>query len=217
MRSHSNLRTRGALRNFFTNRASFSRTPWWKWFLFSNAEIAPLLNGTLRRHRTCPMDPYTSDRQFPCEAHQSCTLRTEESPSGPTAMTKTHLGGSVWLHISQSGLNTNRVLDKALPQLPRNKSFSGVFNIRSAFGDIQPYTGSKVCTKQTQNWSSRSTSSWTEVKAWLLKRREMWTQSFKPWVPLGEPLSCSNTNVWGCYPPLSVCESLFVLLIPSIK
>jgi hypothetical protein len=23
-------------------------------------------------------------------------------------------------------------------------------------------------------------------QAWLAKRREMWTQSFKPWVPLGE-------------------------------
>src|SRR5258708_27650463 len=79
-------------------------------------------------------------------------------------MTKTHLGGSVWLHFSQSGLNTNRVLDKVFPQLPRNKSFSCVFKIRRAFGDIQPYAGSKVCTKQTQNWLSRSTSSWKGVK-----------------------------------------------------
>src|ERR1700716_700362 len=110
------------------------------------------------------MDPYTSDCQFPREAHQSYTLRTEGSPSGPTAMTKTHLGGSVWLHFSQSGLNTNRVLEKLLPQLPRNKSFSCVFNIRSAFGDIQPYARSKACTKQTQNWLSRSTSSCKEVE-----------------------------------------------------
>src|SRR5260370_23450803 len=79
-------------------------------------------------------------------------------------MTKTYLGGSVWLHFSQSGLNTNRVLDTVLAQLPRNKSFSCVFKIRRAFGDIQPYAGSKVCTKQTQNWLSRSTSSWKAVK-----------------------------------------------------
>jgi hypothetical protein len=37
-------------------------------------------------------------------------LRTEESLIGPTTMIETDLGGSVWLHFSQSGSSTNRVL-----------------------------------------------------------------------------------------------------------
>jgi hypothetical protein len=37
-------------------------------------------------------------------------LRTEESPIGLTTMIETDLGGSVWLHFSQSGSSTNRVL-----------------------------------------------------------------------------------------------------------
>ena len=48
--------------------------------------------------------------QFPCEAHRSRVLRTEELLIGPTTMIKTDLGGSVWLHSSQSGSSTNRVL-----------------------------------------------------------------------------------------------------------
>jgi hypothetical protein len=77
----------------------------------ANAEITSLLNGSLRQqHRRCRMDPHALQFQFTCEAHRSCVLRTEESLIGPTTMIETDLGGSVWLHFSQSGSSTNRVL-----------------------------------------------------------------------------------------------------------
>jgi len=47
--------------------------------------------------------------QFPCEAHRSRVLRTEELLIGPTTMIKTDLGGSVWLHSSQSGSSTKKM------------------------------------------------------------------------------------------------------------
>src|SRR5215471_11272789 len=68
------------------------------------------------------MDPHALQFQFPCEARRSCVLRTEESLIGPTTMIETDLGGSVWLHFSQSGSSTNKVLaNRVLRRGPTNR------------------------------------------------------------------------------------------------
>src|SRR5215813_12737524 len=123
MRSISSLQTRGAWSNSFKNRGSFSLTPWWKWILISNAEITSLVNGSLRQQlRRCRIDPHALQFQFTCEARRSCVLRTEESLIGPTTMIETDLGGSVWLHFSQSGSSTNKVLaNRVLRRGPTNR------------------------------------------------------------------------------------------------
>jgi len=92
--------------------------------LLSNAEITSLLNGSLRQRKVYPtMAPRAFEFQFPCEAHRSCVLRTKESLIGPTTMIETDLGGSVWLHFSQSGSSTNRVLaDRVLRRGPHEST-----------------------------------------------------------------------------------------------
>ena|SRR5215468_6519746 len=92
--------------------------------LLSNAEITSLLNGSLRQRKVYPtMAPRAFEFQFPCEAHRSRLLRTEELLIGPTTMIKTDLGGSVWLHFSQSGSSTNRVLaDRVLRRGPHEST-----------------------------------------------------------------------------------------------
>src|SRR5262245_3651870 len=60
------------------------------------------------------MDPRAFESQFPCEAHRSRVLRTEELLIGPTTMIKTDLGDSVWLHFSQSGSNTKKMLTNSV-------------------------------------------------------------------------------------------------------
>ena len=109
MRSASSFSTRGAWSNSFTNHESFSRTPWLRQMAPSNTEITPSWNGSSRQIRSCPTDLYSAECQFPCELRPSCTWRTEESDSGPSAMTNWHLGAPVWLHFSRSGLSTSKV------------------------------------------------------------------------------------------------------------
>src|SRR5215510_16496947 len=41
-------------------------------------------------------------------------VETEELPIGPTTMIKTDLGGSVWLHFSQSGSSTKKMLTNSV-------------------------------------------------------------------------------------------------------
>src|SRR5262249_37300044 len=80
-----------------------------------NAEITSVLNGSLGQCRLCPiMDPRAFEFQFPCEAHRSRVLRTEELLIGPTTTIKTDLGGSVWLHFSQSGSSTKKMLTNSV-------------------------------------------------------------------------------------------------------
>src|SRR5262250_2225108 len=55
------------------------------------------------------MDPLAFEFQFPWKAHRSRVLRTEELLIGRTIMTKPDLGGSVWLHFSQSGSSSNKL------------------------------------------------------------------------------------------------------------
>ena len=70
-----------------------------------------MLNGSLRQRRLRPIiNPRAFEFQFPCEAHRSCVLRTEESLIGQITTMKTNLGGSVWLPCSQSGSNTKKVV-----------------------------------------------------------------------------------------------------------
>src|SRR5215813_6039213 len=115
MLSISSLQTMGRLVEFFQKPGSSSRTPWWKWILLSNAEITSLLNGSLRQRRLRPIiNPRAFEFQFPCEAHRSRVLRTEELLIGPTTMIKTDLGGSVWLHFSQSGSSTKKMLTNSV-------------------------------------------------------------------------------------------------------
>jgi hypothetical protein len=119
MRSASSFSTRGAWSNSFTNHESFSRTPWLRQMAPSNTEITPSWNGSSRQIRSCPTDLYSAECQFPCEVRPSCTLRTEESDSGPSTMTNWHLGAPVWLHFSRSGLSTSKVLANVCAHLGR--------------------------------------------------------------------------------------------------
>src|SRR5262249_57386409 len=68
------------------------------------------------------MDPTPFEYQFPCEATRSCVVKTEESLSGRTTMTKSDRGGSVCLQCSQRGSSTNKVLaNSVLRRGPRDR------------------------------------------------------------------------------------------------
>ena len=75
------------LTEFFQKSREHSLRPPWKWIRPASAEITPLLNGSLRQRRVCPLAQCGFEVQFPCEVHRSCKLRTEESFGGPTTTT----------------------------------------------------------------------------------------------------------------------------------